>query len=77
MTFIKNLSCWLSGCLILVASGCATAPQALSGICPPYPKPPPELLQPAPTLYLLPQELCGSHKLRKDHPGCCSDYAHA
>lgn len=29
------------------------------GICPPFPKLPNELLQPAPTLYLLPKEMQG------------------
>lgn len=37
--------------------GCATSPQPVAGICPPFPKVPNELLQHAPTLYLLPREM--------------------
>lgn len=33
--------------------------QPVAGICPPFPKLPPELLQPAPPLYLLPREMQG------------------
>lgn len=57
MTLLKNPSCWLSVCLIFALSRCATAPQSLTGICPPFPQAPVQLLKPLPTLYLLPPEM--------------------
>ena len=53
----KGQSYWLIASLMLMLAGCATSPQPVAGICPPFPKLPPELLQPAPTLYLLPKEM--------------------
>ena len=55
----KGQRCWLIASLTLALAGCATSPQPVAGICPPFPKLPSELLQPAPTLYLLPQAMQG------------------
>jgi len=55
----KGQSCWLIASLTVALAGCATSPQPVAGICPPFPKLPNELLQPAPTLYLLPKEMQG------------------
>ena len=35
-------------------SACASTPRAVPGQCPKFPQVPPELMQPPPTLYLLP-----------------------
>lgn len=51
----KGQSFWLIASLTITLAGCATSPQPMAGICPPFPKVPNELLQPAPTLYLLPR----------------------
>ena len=53
----KGQSCWLIASLTLALVGCATSPHPVAGICPSFPKLPQELLQPAPTLYLLPKEI--------------------
>jgi len=57
--FLKNPNFWLIACLTLTLSGCAISPHPVAGVCPPFPQLPPELLQPAPTLYLLPKEMQG------------------
>ena len=41
-------------CLLVFLSACASTPQIIPAQCPPFPKLPPELMQPPPTLYLLP-----------------------
>lgn len=53
----KSQSFWLIASLTVALAGCATSPQPVVGACPPFPKLPPELLQPAPTLYLLPKKM--------------------
>lgn len=57
MNSINDLRSWLLICSLAALSGCAAAPQTLSGVCPPFPQPPAPLLQPPPTLYLLPPEM--------------------
>ena len=41
-------------CLPVFLSACASTPQIIPAQCPPFPTFPPELMQPPPTLYLLP-----------------------
>ena len=53
----KGQSCWLIASLTVALAGCTTPPQPVAGICPPFPTVPQELMQPAPTLYLLPLEM--------------------
>ncbi len=53
----KGQSYWLIASLMLMLAGCATSPQPVTGICPPFPKLPQELQASPPTLYLLPLEM--------------------
>ena len=55
MTTARNLVCWLVALLCL--SACSTNPKPVQAVCPPFPQIPQELLQPAPTLHLLPKEV--------------------
>ena len=41
-------------CLPVFLGACATTPQVVPAQCPKFPPLPPELMQPPPTLYLLP-----------------------
>ena len=41
-------------CLLAFLSACASRPQIIPAQCPPFPALPPVLMQPPPTLYLLP-----------------------
>ena len=41
-------------CLPVFLGACATTPQPIPAQCPKFPPLPPELMQPPPTLYLLP-----------------------
>ena len=41
-------------CLLVFLNACASTPQIVPAQCPPFPSLPPELMQPPPTLYLLP-----------------------
>ena len=41
-------------CLLVFLNACASKPLIIPAQCPPFPALPPELMQPPPTLYLLP-----------------------
>ncbi len=55
MTIARSLVCWLA--VLLCLNGFSTTPKPVQAVCPPFPVMPQELLQPAPTLYLVPKEL--------------------
>ena len=59
MNFRQKRACWLAYGLFCVAvmSGCASSPAKIPAPCPSFPPLPQELLQPPPTLYLIPQAL--------------------
>ncbi len=45
-------------CMALAAlTGCASRPTLMASSCPPFPTPPPSLMQPPPTLDLVPPNL--------------------